>query len=75
MKELGFGNKRVYVMTKEEHDKLEALISSIYADSMIVYNDVRLNVADSNVDAYAKRTMMEITKDIYENMRTVFNAI
>lgn len=75
MKELGFGNKRVYVMTKEEHDKLEALISSIYADSMIVYNNVRLNVAESNVDEYAKRTMMEITKDIYDNMRIVFSAI
>lgn len=75
MKKLSFGNKRIYVMTEDEHDKLEALISSIYADSMIVYNDVRLNVADSNVNDYVKRTMMEITKDIYNNMRTVFNAI
>ena len=75
MKELGFGNKRVYVMTKEEHDKLEALISSIYADSTIVYNNVRLNVAESNVDEYTKRTMMEITKDICDNMRTVFSVI
>lgn len=75
MKELGFGNKRVYVMSKEEHDKLEALICSIYADSMIVYNNVRLNVAESNIDEYTKRTMMEITKDIYDNMRTVFSAI
>lgn len=75
MKELGFGNKRVYVMTKEEHDKLEALISSIYADSTIVYNNVRLNVAESNVDEYTKRTMMEITKDICDNTRTVFSAI
>lgn len=74
MKELGFGNKRIYVMTKEEHDKLEALICSIYADSTIVYNDVRLDVAESNVNEFVKRMMMEITKDICDNMQTVFSA-
>lgn len=75
MKSVGFGDKRIYVMTKEEHDKLEALIGSIYADSMIVHNYVRLDIAESNVSDVIKQAMMDTTKDLYNNMQTVFRAI
>lgn len=75
MKNVGFGDKRIYVMTKEEHDKLAVLIGNIYADSMIVHNYVRLDIAESNVSDVIKQAMMETTKDLYNNMQTLFSAI
>ncbi len=72
MKELGFGDKRVYVMTGEEHDKLVTLLCKLMSDSGFVRSLAHRDVYDGFDVEYDKKLYLETAASAHEAARELF---
>ncbi len=72
MKELSFGNKRIYVMTGEERDRLVSLIHATFRDSGFISALSRQAVYNGFADEDVKKLYVETTKDTHEHVTKLF---
>ncbi len=75
MKELGFGNKRAYVMTVEEHDKFVRLLCKLMSDSGFVRTLAHRVVYDGFDVEYDKKLYLEAAASAHEAVRELFYSV
>ena len=73
MKKIGFGNKRVYVMTGEERDRLVSLIHCAFYNSGFVAAS-SLRALNGNFSDEDKKLYLESAVNAHDNATKLFRA-